>query len=89
MRPVSIGNPEHVTANELVATVAEVSGKEIHIEHLDAPAGVYSRNFSNSHIESMGWREKYAARDGIAATYPWIEQQTPQAAVARVLQRAG
>ena len=42
--------------DELVATVIEVSGKEIHVKHVDGPVGVHSRNFSNARIYSLGWR---------------------------------
>ena len=72
---VNIGCPEYVTVNDLVETVAEVAGKEIHIKHIDGPVGVQSRNFSNERIYSTGWRAKFFLKDGIAKTYPWIEQQ--------------
>jgi nucleoside-diphosphate-sugar epimerase len=72
---VNIGCPQYVTVNELVATVAEVAGKDISIKHIDGPVGVQSRNFSNERIYSTGWRSKYYLKDGIAKTYPWIEQQ--------------
>jgi GDP-D-mannose 3', 5'-epimerase len=87
--PANIGNPEYVSVNELVATVAEVAGKEINIEHIDGPVGVQSRNFSNSRIESLGWKARYPLRDGIAQTYPWIERQVRQAAGARIQEPAG
>ncbi len=72
---VNIGCPEYVTVNELVAAVAEASGKTIHIKHIDGPVGVQSRNFSNERIYSTGWRAKYFLKEGIAETYAWIEQQ--------------
>jgi GDP-D-mannose 3',5'-epimerase len=72
---VNIGCPEYVTVDELVQTVAEISGKEIHITHVDGPVGVHSRNFSNERIYSLGWRANYYLKDGIARTYPWIEEQ--------------
>jgi len=71
----NIGCPQYVTVNELVATVAEVAGKRIQIKHIPGPVGVQSRNFSNARIESLGWRSKYWLKDGIALTYPWIEEQ--------------
>ena len=73
--PVNIGNPEYVTVNELVRTVAEVAGKRIRIRHIDGPVGVQSRNFANTRIESLGWRANYPLRAGIALTYPWIADQ--------------
>jgi nucleoside-diphosphate-sugar epimerase len=75
----NIGCPQYVSVNELVATVAEVSGKEIHVEHVEGPVGVQSRNFSNERIYSLGWRAKVFLREGIARTYPWIEEQVRQA----------
>ena len=58
-----------------VETVAEVSGKTIHIKHVEGPVGVQSRNFSNERIYSIGWQAKVYLEDGIAKTYPWVEQQ--------------
>ncbi len=72
--PVNIGSPEYVTIDELVATVAEAAGKTVHITYVDGPVGVQSRNFSNARIYSTGWRPRYSLKDGIAETYPWIEQ---------------
>lgn len=72
---VNIGCPQYVSVNELVETVAEVANKKIHIKHVAGPVGVHSRNFSNARIYSIGWKEKYYLKDGIARTYPWIEKQ--------------
>jgi len=73
--PTNIGSREYVSINELVDIVAEVAGKTVHVKHIDGPIGVRSRNFSNDRIESTGWRPRYSLRDGIAETYPWIEEQ--------------
>ena len=73
--PVNIGCPQYATVDELVRTVAEVAGKRIHIRHIDGPVGVQSRNFSNERIYSIGWHAKYHLKEGIASTYPWIEEQ--------------
>jgi nucleoside-diphosphate-sugar epimerase len=73
--PANIGCPEYVSVKELVETVAEVAGKQINIKYIDGPVGVMSRNFSNGLIESIGWRYKVSFREGIARTYPWIEEQ--------------
>lgn len=81
---VNIGCPEYVTVDELVHTVAEVAGKQIHIQHIDGPVGVHSRNFSNERIYSLGWQAKYYLKDGIARTYPWIEEQVHKARLGQV-----
>ncbi len=71
----NIGCPQYVTVDELAATVAEVAGKEIHIQHVEGPVGVHSRNFSNARIYTTGWKAKVFLKEGIARTYPWIEAQ--------------
>ena len=60
---------------EGLRVVAEVAGKNIEVEHIEGPVGVRSRNFSNQKIESTGWRARWSLKDGIAQTYPWIEEQ--------------
>jgi nucleoside-diphosphate-sugar epimerase len=72
---VNIGCPQYVTVDELVTTVAEVAGKEIHIKHVEGPVGVQSRNFCNAHIYSLGWRARVFLKEGISLTYPWVEAQ--------------
>ena len=76
---VNIGCPQYVTVDELVATVSEVAGKKVSIEHIDGPVGVQSRNFSNERIYSIGWEPKVFLKDGIQLTYPWIEEQVKAA----------
>jgi nucleoside-diphosphate-sugar epimerase len=73
--PANIGCPQYVSVDELVHTVVEVAGKQIHIKHIEGPVGVQSRNFSNARIYTTGWQAKYCLKDGIALTYPWIESQ--------------
>ena len=72
---VNIGCPQYETVDELVATVVEVAGKRIHSKHIDGPVGVHSRNFSNARIYSLEWQAKVSLKEGIACTYPWIEEQ--------------
>jgi len=72
---VNIGSPQYVSVKQLVDTVAEVAGKGVKIKWVEGPVGVLSRNFSNARIYSLNWRAKYSLRDGIAKTYPWIEEQ--------------
>ena len=76
---VNIGCPQYVTVDELVETVAKVAGKTIHIKHVEGPVGVQSRNFSNERIYSLGWQAKHYLKDGIARTYPWVEEQVKEA----------
>jgi GDP-D-mannose 3',5'-epimerase len=73
--PTNIGNPEYVSVNELVETVAAVAGKTVSIRHVDGPVGVQSRNFANGAIEALGFHARYPLRRGIEATYPWVAEQ--------------
>jgi len=73
--PVNLGCPQYVTVDELVATVAEVAGKVIHIKHVAGPVGVQSRNFSNQRAYSIGWRPQVYLKEGISLTYPWVAAQ--------------
>jgi len=66
----NIGCPQYVSVNELVDTVAKVAGKEIHVQHIQGPVGVQSRNFSNERIYSLGWQAQYYLKDGIASPIP-------------------
>jgi nucleoside-diphosphate-sugar epimerase len=73
--PVNIGCPEYVTVDQLVETVISVARKQVKIRHVEGPVGVHSRNFSNSRIESVGWRSQWPLLRGIGATYPWVAAQ--------------
>jgi nucleoside-diphosphate-sugar epimerase len=72
---VNIGCPEYVSVDELANAVIERAGKKVQIKHVPGPVGVQSRNFSNERIYSLGWRAKFFLKDGIARTYPWVEEQ--------------
>ncbi|MBN1938952.1 MAG: NAD-dependent epimerase/dehydratase family protein [Candidatus Aminicenantes bacterium] len=72
---VNIGRPEYVSVDELIAIIADIAGKEIHLNHIAGPVGVKARNFTNDRIRSTGWTSRFSLRDGLAVTYPWIEAQ--------------
>jgi len=82
-RPVNIGSFQYVTVDELVETVIEVAGKEIHKKYVEGPVGVEARNpstgsghrFSKERLHSLGWEARVSLKEGIALTYPWIEAQ--------------
>lgn len=73
--PVNIGSPQYVTVDDLASTIIKVSGKHVHVRHVEGPVGVRSRNFSNKRIHSLGWRAKMSLPEGITHTYSWIERQ--------------
>ena len=72
---VNIGRKEYVSVDELVETVASVSGKQIQIKHIEGPVGVQARNFTAERIASIGWESRFSLEDGISQTYPWIAGQ--------------
>jgi nucleoside-diphosphate-sugar epimerase len=74
--PVNIGSEEMVTINQLAEMIMSVAGKRLRIRHIPGPLGVRGRNSHNRLIkEKLGWEPSQPLRDGIAATYPWIERQ--------------
>ena len=72
---INIGRREYVSVDELVHTVASVAGKQVNIRHIDGPVGVRARNFRADRIAEIGWESRFSLNNGIAQTYPWIEQQ--------------
>lgn len=74
--PVNLGSSEQVTVNELATLAEEAAGVRLQrIYQPDAPKGVVGRNTDNTFIKSvLGWEPRYPLRDGMAATYGWIEQ---------------
>ena len=79
--PVNIGSEEMVTINELVDTVARVSGKDVRKIHIDGPLGVRGRNSNNDLIrKELGWDYTMTLEDGIRKTYEWIEKQCKESA---------
>ena len=82
--PTNIGCPEYVSIDELVKIVADVAKKNIIIKYIEGPVGVHSRNFSNSRIESLGWKSQWSLRRGIEQTYPWVLAQVTASKTARV-----
>ena len=74
-RPTNIGTREYVSVKELVGLVAEAAGREITPQWVPGPVGVQARNFSNDRIEALGFSPANDLAAGLAATYPWVEEQ--------------
>jgi nucleoside-diphosphate-sugar epimerase len=78
--PVNIGSDEMVSVNYLVQLVAAIAGKRIFTRSIDGPIGVRGRNSDNRLIrEKLGWAPSISLWDGLAKTYPWIEEQVRKA----------
>ncbi len=75
--PINIGSEEMVTINQLIETVAEISGKSVTRKHkLDAPTGVRGRNSSNDLIRRvLDWDYQMSLKQGLQKTYAWINDQ--------------
>lgn len=75
--PMNLGSSRLVTVDELVDIVEEIAGVRVRRRYnLDAPQGVRGRNSDNTLILSrLGWEPSITLEDGLALTYPWIEDQ--------------
>ena len=73
--PTTIGTTEYTSVEKLVKTVIDISGKDIHINYIEGPVGVKSRNLNKEKIHSIGWKAEYSLREGMEITYKWIEKQ--------------
>ena len=77
--PVNIGSEEMISINDFVKMIANIAGKEIHIEHIDGPTGVRGRNSDNNLIqEKLNWKPSEPLREGMIKTYNWIKSQIDQ-----------
>ena len=77
VEPLNIGSSELVSINGLVDIVESIAGITVDRSHdLTAPQGVRGRNSDNALIqELMGWEPSISLKDGLSATYAWVEQQ--------------
>lgn len=74
--PLNLGSDRMVTINELAHIIAKIAGIEITIKHIEGPMGVRGRNSDNTRLrEVLGWEPQLTLEQGLARTYPWIEQQ--------------
>jgi GDP-D-mannose 3', 5'-epimerase len=77
--PLNLGSSELVTINQLVDMVEEIAGVTLQRRYdLTAPRGVNGRNSDNTKIKQyLGWEPSIRLRDGLVATYQWIESEMP------------
>jgi len=74
--PLNMGRDRMVSVNEFADIVANIAGVEINKKHISGPEGVRGRNSDNTRCEEiLGWSPKISLEEGIAKTYPWIEEQ--------------
>ena len=72
--PLNMGTDRLISINELVDTVARISGKRIHKRYdRSKPQGVRGRNSDNARLrEVLGWEPATPLEEGLALTYQWI-----------------
>lgn len=74
--PVNIGSEEMVSINGLATLAMQIAGKSLRVRHITGPLGVRGRNSDNRLIaEKLGWVPASSLRDGLEATYDWIDKQ--------------
>ena len=74
--PLNLGQDRLISINDLADLVARVAGVSIVKKHIDGPQGVRGRNSDNSLLRQvLGWEPAISLEEGLARTYPWIEQQ--------------
>ncbi len=75
--PINLGSSELVSINDLVSIVEEIAGVRLERSYDPlAPRGVAGRNSDNTFIRQvLGWEPSTPLRQGLEATYRWIEQQ--------------
>jgi nucleoside-diphosphate-sugar epimerase len=65
-----------VTINDMVNSVIDISGKTVHVKHVDGPTGVRGRNSDNNLIkEKLNWSPTQPLYDGLIKTYKWINKE--------------
>jgi GDP-D-mannose 3', 5'-epimerase len=74
--PLNLGQDRMVTINELADMIAEIAGVTIVKKHVSGPQGVRGRNSDNTRLRQvLRWEPETTLEDGLALTYPWIEDQ--------------
>ena len=75
--PINLGSNELVTINGLVDIIEEIAGIDLEREYdMTKPQGVNGRNLDNTKIGGyLGWEPSTPLREGMEATYDWIEVQ--------------
>jgi nucleoside-diphosphate-sugar epimerase len=74
--PLNLGQDRLVTINQLADIVGDIAGVALRKHHVPGPQGVRGRNSDNTRLRQvLGWEPHISLEDGLARTYPWIEDQ--------------
>ena len=75
-QPLNLGQDRMVSINQLAHIIAEIAGIDVHLKHVPGPQGVRGRNSDNNLLrEVLQWEPQISLEEGLARTYPWIENQ--------------
>lgn len=79
--PLNIGSEELVTIDQLADLIMAIAGKSLAKKYVSGPVGVRGRNSDNTLIERrLGWKPSLSLKQGLEATYAWVEAQVVAAA---------
>tara|TARA_A100001015_G_scaffold320527_1_gene447234 strand:+ start:688 stop:1680 length:993 start_codon:yes stop_codon:yes gene_type:complete len=75
--PVNIGSEEQVSINQMIEYIEEIGNYKIEKKYLlDKPKGVRGRSSNNQFVKRMiGWDTRTKLKDGLRATYEWINSE--------------
>jgi GDP-D-mannose 3',5'-epimerase len=74
--PLNLGQDRMVTINQLADMVADTAKYPVAKKHVSGPEGVRGRNSDNTLLRRiLRWEPSIALEEGLARTYPWIEEQ--------------
>ena len=76
VEPLNLGQDRMVSINQLAVMIAGIAGIGINKVHIAGPQGVRGRNSDNTLLRSvLKWTPSVSLEQGLALTYPWIEEQ--------------
>ena len=76
VEPVNIGSDELVTVDRLADMIMDIAGKKLGKRYVPGPTGVRGRSSDNRLIrQKLDWAPAQPLRNGLEATYAWIEDQ--------------
>lgn len=73
--PINIGSEEQVSINEMVSIIEEIANYSVVRKYnKNMPIGVRGRSSNNDMIRrELSWEPSYNLKEGLTATYNWIE----------------